>query len=269
MARTVAAEITNERFREMYEGDDDYENDNLQDNNGLIDLGFGGDADYDDDDDDNDFGAGGDYLDNDGENDNGPPSRSMKTTSGTSTTLEHFDRVFSSNNMYGGADNVVHNSDSDNKHATFEELCRLHLKEFSKGAEKYAVETQLSKRVSEWQSKLSNVLAEEEDRPEFDINAYIQRIIGVSQKCLIKGRVGGDKKKTIPFREITKNKDVFDVSRTFLTTLMLCNTENIAFCNEGNGEVSKAESLEVKLLKSDIDSPMDNFLAPSVMSQLE
>ena len=83
-------------------------------------------------------------------------------------------------------ENVFHNDDqiqnSDGK--TFEELCRLHLKEFAKGAEQFAVETQLSKRVSNWQNNLEKVLADEEDRPEFNIQTYGSRIIQNAETCL-------------------------------------------------------------------------------------
>ena len=60
---------------------------------------------------------------------------------------------------------------------TFEELCRAHLRAFARGAEKYAAETQLSRRVGDWQSRLSPLLEEEEKRPEFDIHLYGDRIM--------------------------------------------------------------------------------------------
>ncbi len=188
MTGSAAAAITNERFRDMYEGDD--END-LEANGGggLFDLGYGGDADYDDGDDGGDYNdfCGGDGSDND---ENGAPC------SLENATLQHFDRVFAENNIYGAED--VADKES-REHATFEELCRAHLKEFSKGAEKYAVETQLSKRVSDWQLKLADVLAEEEERPEFDIKTYSERILGVAQKGLGKRSADSNKVRDIRF----------------------------------------------------------------------
>lgn len=67
--------------------------------------------------------------------------------------------------------------------------------------------------------------------------------------------------------EITKKQEVFDVSRTFLASLMLCNSENIKFCNDGDSGVSDPESLEMKLLKLEIDSPMDDILVPSLLGR--
>ena len=74
---------------------------------------------------------------------------------------------------------------------TFEELCREHLKEFARGAERFAVETHLSKRVENWQTKLEVVLAEEEERPEFDIQLYGNRIMSSAQDCLQREMVSG------------------------------------------------------------------------------
>lgn len=67
---------------------------------------------------------------------------------------------------------------------------------------------------------------------------------------------------------ITKNLHPFDVSRTFLATLMLCNSENVVFCgDEDENGVSSPDSLRLKLLKLDLNSPMENYLAPSVTSR--
>jgi hypothetical protein len=73
------------------------------------------------------------------------------------------------------------------------------------------------------------------------------------------------KNNIVNFASITKHQDPYEVSRTFLTSLMLCNTENITFCNVGEGEVSSPENLQLKLFNVQIDSPMDNYLAPSLL----
>jgi hypothetical protein len=72
---------------------------------------------------------------------------------------------------------------------------------------------------------------------------------------------------------ITKDKEPYEVSRTFLTALMLCNDEKISFgkndaCNEGR-RVHSPHTLTIKLLNSDLDSPMDTYLAPSIQEQQE
>ena len=49
--------------------------------------------------------------------------------------------------------------------------------------------------------------------------------------------------------------------------MTLCNSENIRFCNSGETDVALPESLELKLMKLDIDSPMENYIAPSMTEE--
>ena len=136
---------------------------------------------YDDNDDDNDNDgpafdfAGGDYNDDDHDDDDGNDGN-------LNSTQDIFDQAF----QQGGQNNNL-------ECKTFEDLCRAHLKEFAKGAERLAVETHLSKRVSSWQNKLEVVLAEEEERPEFDIQLYSNRIITNVQDCLQKDKLCREK----------------------------------------------------------------------------
>lgn len=68
----------------------------------------------------------------------------------------------------------------DNSNAdaiAFEALCRAHIKAFAKGAEKYKAETNLTKRVGDWQGRLTPKLAQEELRPVFDIHKYSQHVV--------------------------------------------------------------------------------------------
>ena len=130
---------------------------------------------YDDDDDENDgnafnFAGGDDYSAGDGGDDD------MDAASRHSARVDGFSGVFGSD-------------DSSDEHQTFEALCRAHLKEFAKGAERFAVETQLSRRVSNWQSKLEGVLAEEDERPEFNIQTYSNRIITSAEMGLQKQKL--------------------------------------------------------------------------------
>ena len=154
---SAAAAITNERFRDMYEeGDHDYEED---DRDGFLD--FDGGAEYGDDDgDDNEI------------DDNNQYNHFTPAHLGENATLRDFDKVFSNYDDNG----------SGNEQGTFEELCRAHLKEFAKGAAKYAVETELTKRVGSWQSKLAVILEEEESRHEFNIGTYSHRTIQAIRK---------------------------------------------------------------------------------------
>jgi len=56
-------------------------------------------------------------------------------------------------------------------------LCRQHLQSFSQAAQRYAAETQLSKRVGYWNKRLVPVLEAEEDREEFNIHSSAEKIL--------------------------------------------------------------------------------------------
>eukprot|EP00978_Attheya_sp_CCMP212_P037512 scaffold177553_cov49-Attheya_sp.AAC.1 len=114
---------------------------------------------HDDFDDDNDDAGGFNFGGND-DDDNiieQPDENDMPLSNVGMTSL---DDAFADGN-------VEHNDgDSINYDAqTFEALCRAHIKAFARGAEKYASETNLTRRVGKWQSRLCPILEEEEKRP--------------------------------------------------------------------------------------------------------
>ena len=145
-----AAAIVNEKFSDMYDDNDD-------DQDGPA-FDFG-------DADDDDYSAGNPNFDSSHED-----SERSDTFGGV------FGNVNNGDNNMGGANQ-----------RTFEELCRAHLKEFAKGAERFAVETH-SRKVSSWQAKVEVILAREDERPKFDINEYGDRIISLADDGLKKDK---------------------------------------------------------------------------------
>jgi condensin-2 complex subunit H2 len=153
--------------------------------------------------------------------------------------------------------------------AKFEALCRAHIRAFAKGAEKYAAETNLTKRVGEWQSKLAPILEEEEHRPVFDIHVYGQRVIDVVQgeidkkKRTSKIQRGKQSIDVVSFETVTNHCEHFEVCRLFLASLSLSNSGNVQLIGEEGGKVSTPDSLRIELLDACIDHPMETYLAPS------
>jgi condensin-2 complex subunit H2 len=259
------AAIANEKFADIYDDNDD------DDEGGAFDFAGG----------DDDYSAGG----------------NNESTEG----LDAFGGVFG--NEIGGDGNG-----NGAEHQTFEELCRAHLKEFAKGAERFAVETQMSKKVSSWQARLEVILAEEDARREFDINRYGSRVISRAEESLqrrksssgnsmvspnheskcVDIRLAGKRLRmqvyfpsssdssfflwqsedTVEFISITKDQEPYEVCRTFLASLMLCNSENVIFNGSKTSSVSSPDDLHLKVLKKDTNSPMETYLAPSVANAL-
>ena len=60
---------------------------------------------------------------------------------------------------------------------TYAQLCRQHVAAILSDCEKYAVETDLSRRVNTWQSHVEPILEEQEQHPVFDIDEYGSSIL--------------------------------------------------------------------------------------------
>ena len=152
---------------------------------------------------------------------------------------------------------------------TFEELCRAHIQAFAKGAEKYASHTQLSRRVNKWQEKLAPLLEEEERRPVFDIHEYSRRVVDiigeeVERRNLKKKKTdqgtGAVSHKRVDFGLLAKGQSEHEVCRMFMATLMLCNAGNVSVHKSSEG----AHSVSIELLSTNMEQPLDTYLAPSV-----
>lgn len=214
---------------------------------------------YNDDDDDDNDGPG---FDLGGDDDHSFDHGFINTlTSNNENRLQDFGVIFG-----------VGSNDEYDERQTFEALCRAHLKEFAKGAEKYAMESQLSKRVDDWQNKVSIVLREEEERPEFNIQSYTNQILSIAQMN-IQGKskfLNSDSEEMdhqIPFVSVTRDLEPYDVSRIFLASLMLCNTENIKFSGINVGKVTTPEQLCVEVLKPNIESHVDDYFESMIDSE--
>ena len=168
--------------------------------------------------------------------------------------------------------------DHNPSYQTFEQLCQAHLVKFAKSAEIYAAETQLAKRVSTWQEGLAPILEEQEKRPEFDIHEIGKEILECvedrlstrkrnisGQKKLDDMSANGDKSNIVGFRQLSKDKEEYEVCRLFLSTLMLCNCGNLIVHDEK--DVGSTESLQVELLNTKFEGVMKEFLAPSAIEE--
>jgi len=259
-----AAKI-HEKFNNIYNDDDD-------DGNGE---GEGGPFRFDD---------GSDNDDNDDHHYEGIDNVSLQPSMETSD-YANFDKVFgegSDNKKNDYANGGDHRAATALTATTFETLCRAHLHEFAKGAEKYAIETQLSKRVKTWQSKLAVILEEEEERPEFNIRTYQQSMLDTAANIVEKKKISkklaskkndensksdlmeDDQQESnnniIDFVSLTHNKEPHEVSRIFLSSLMLCNSNNAVFRHTKPDEVATPDELKFEMLSFKFESRIGNYL---------
>jgi condensin-2 complex subunit H2 len=154
----------------------------------------------------------------------------------------------------------------------FEALCKAHLRAFAAGAERYAAESQLSKRVTDWSGKLKPVLDSEEEREAFDIHKTGQVVLDVVDQEMDKrkgmGKNFSGDLNVVDFQTICDGKEQYDVCRLFLASLMLANAGNVSLGGMGKVEGKIANELTVEFHGNSVISlPMNEYQAPSVAEQ--
>jgi condensin-2 complex subunit H2 len=155
---------------------------------------------------------------------------------------------------------------------TFEEICRNHIQAFAKSAEKFALTTKLTERISQWQAHLMPILEEEERKASFDIHLYsemlLESAIETRQENKRKSMDGSNENNKQQFENSNGNPNIVefksvadgctqsDICRFFLASLSLANSGNLKI-EEGSPEY------RFEILSSKVDKPMESYRAPS------
>ncbi|CAB1110484.1 unnamed protein product [Ectocarpus sp. CCAP 1310/34] len=180
-----------------------------------------------------------------------------------------------------------------NKPQTYEDLCRNHIEAFMRGTEKYAHETQLSKRVGAWQEKLEPLMESQEKRQAFDIHAYGQSVLSrvasvltPAQRARAHTAVKGVQPKMadnsagspeeavqadtaepevplVDFGTVVAGKERFDVCRLFLASLQLANNGNVRLFHGDNAAEQETTPFRLELLTLQNSDNMSGYFAPS------
>ncbi|KAJ5067122.1 condensin-2 complex subunit h2 [Anaeramoeba ignava] len=122
--------------------------------------------------------------------------------------------------------------DDDVHVKTYEDLCRDHIENFLSNAAIYVQETDLTRRVADWQSKITPLLEEQNSRSNFDIHEYGNLILDKFESNL---NGNGWKKESIDSHSIFTGLPKFDICRHFLSLLQLVNNENVQISQENQG----------------------------------
>jgi len=256
-----------QQFNSGENNNDDYGDDNDDDDNGAgFDFGGGG-GDYDDDDDD----------DNDNNNNANTGNAGMSS----------LDEAFQRNRNNGSGDGTGTGTGDGSSAAgggeagqTFEELCRAHIQAFAKSAEKFALTTKLSDRISQWQKYLQPILDEEEQKTTFDIHRYGQMLLETAMKARAeaaaetaaaasraameeedddetqKKRISAQEHDLLDFEVVTRGCTRSDICRMFLASLTLANAGNIKI-EEG------MDGYKFDIITDKVENPMETYQAPS------
>ncbi|CAM9162341.1 unnamed protein product [Pylaiella littoralis] len=185
-----------------------------------------------------------------------------------------------------------------NKPQTYEDLCRTHIEAFMRGTEKYAHETQLSKRVGAWQEKLEPLMerrapSRRQKRQTFDIHAYGQSVLSRVASALTSEQrakattavKGAEAKETtnnsaaasseegakgaepdlplVDFGVVVAGKEHFDVCRLFLASLQLANNGNVRLFHGDNAAEQATTPFQLELLSMQNSDNMSGCFAPA------
>ena len=115
-----------------------------------------------------------------------------------------------------------------------------------KGTEKYVRETDLSKKVADWQGKLAPILKEQDAHPPFDIHACGNKIVqhletrSTKSKAELRQKPSKPTRQALPtdendddddeiiaFDQIVGGLPQYQVCRMFLASLQLANNGNV------------------------------------------
>ena len=116
--------------------------------------------------------------------------------------------------------------------ATYEDLVRQHIESYVAEAQRFVIETDLSRRVQDWESRIKPMLDAELERTPYDIHECGRSLLT---------RMPGSKGNPAPtklFADVVGTKQPFEVCRMFLATLQLANQGNVEIIESGSDEMS-------------------------------
>ena len=118
------------------------------------------------------------------------------------------------------------------KKDSYEDLVQQRVAEYVAQSQDYIQSTELAKRVRAWHDSLGPKLEAVEKRGDFDIHEYGSKILNTFPS--------DNRKTTIQFQDVIAGSTPEEVSRLFLSSLMLANTQNLEI---GGSSISKKDEL--------------------------
>jgi hypothetical protein len=114
--------------------------------------------------------------------------------------------------------------------SSYKMICDKMIMDFKRGLEKYAKESQLSRRVADWTIRIEPILLAQEKAPSYDIHQYSDKILVQMNKVISKRQkqINKKNKESIKFDDIVAgNVSSAEVCRVFLACLQLANYGNV------------------------------------------
>lgn len=159
----------------------------------------------------------------------------------------------------GGSGNKrLNESQFDEPGSDYEALVQKWVADYITTAQGQVNSSELARRVNKWRENITPKLNEEEGRKTFDIHSYGSQVLSYFPE--------NGRKQTVPFSQIAQNHDTKEVSRLFLSCLMLANTYNIELSEEEPGDFAM-DCLHLTLLsRVRHHEELEEYAAPSQAS---
>ena len=140
-----------------------------------------------------------------------------------------------------GSNTSKNENEISNEVDSYEELVMKRVAAYVAQSQDYIESTDLAKRVAKWHDSIGPRLDAVEKRGNFDIHQYGSKILNYFPDGLAKT--------TIKFTDIARGKEREEVSRYFLSSLMLANTYNIEIGNSISDPLAM-DQVEMTLLST-------------------
>ncbi|XP_045582218.2 condensin-2 complex subunit H2 [Procambarus clarkii] len=149
-------------------------------------------------------------------------------------------------------------SNFDEPGSNYEALVQKWVADYITNAQEHVTSSSLVKRVNKWRENIMPKLDEEEHRRQFDIHRYGSQVLSHFPE--------NGRKQTVSFSTVAKGVEAWEVSRLFLSCLMLANTYNIELSESQPGEFAM-DCLELTLLsRVRHHEELEEYAAPSQAS---
>ncbi|RYH15220.1 hypothetical protein EON65_32085 [archaeon] len=161
-------------------------------------------------------------------------------------------------------EDVLQAQDNPYQHS-YELICKQFIENFHRGAETYARESQLARRVSEWTDRLEPILHAQEEAKPFDIHECSDEVLSkLSVETKQVQRVSKDKKASlVAFEDIADGGEA-SVCRMFLACLQLANLGNVEIVANTGKQAVTCNEFKLRLLSDTRRNDIENFRAPSL-----
>ncbi|CAB4016228.1 Hypothetical predicted protein [Paramuricea clavata] len=138
--------------------------------------------------------------------------------------------------------------------SSYEELVRKYVQGFLVQAQTYVQETDLSKRVQDWERKVVPKLENEDTHRPYDIHKYGEKLLARFEDAPEKS-----------FEEVVPSQEPWEVCRYFLASLQLANNNNVEIVKDDGGK--KMDCMKLKLLhRTPAHQAISHYRAPSVLT---